>query len=300
MGIFLDKIEHLLKSLGTNNSAQFVAAVLAGFKMVFIPLATLRDKNATPEQKRYTMTRDVITEALAFGTYLGVTGQVQKHGTAPLCSMYYKSKAKLIRENKIKPLTPLTKDELNFLENVDYKKIKEAGEDFLTKTSSKHKVMSKETAQYIEDLKKIIEKIQGPFKVKGSVPIDSFVKDMNKNGIPKENRGLSVLIEEIKASVKDSPKISDPVKLFQNTRMGISQFCVLALAMVIIPWGCNIILTPVMKRVKNKFGTEEKTPLSKTDSFAGYGNIDKPKPVNTLNKRAYYSDSMIPLGNMRV
>ena len=72
------KIDSILSTLGTNNSSQIATAVLAGFKMFFIPAATAMDKNATPEQKKYTMTRDIITEALALSTYIGVTGHMQQ------------------------------------------------------------------------------------------------------------------------------------------------------------------------------------------------------------------------------
>ena len=79
------KIDNILTTLGTNNSSQIATAVLAGFKMIFLPIATATDKTASPEQKTYTIIRDVIMEGLALITYIGVTGQIQKHATAPIC-----------------------------------------------------------------------------------------------------------------------------------------------------------------------------------------------------------------------
>ena len=88
------KIDKILTTLGTNNSSQIATAVLAGFKMFFLPIATATDKNASTEQKTYTIIRDIIMEGLALITYIGVTGQIQKHVTAPICRAYYKNKAK--------------------------------------------------------------------------------------------------------------------------------------------------------------------------------------------------------------
>ena len=39
-------------------------AVLAGFKMFFLPIATATDKTASPEQKTYTIIRDIIIKEL--------------------------------------------------------------------------------------------------------------------------------------------------------------------------------------------------------------------------------------------
>ena len=90
----MSKIDNILTTLGTNNSSQIATAVLAGFKMFFLPVATATDKTASPEQKTYTIIRDIIMEALALVTYIGVTGQVQKHATAPICKAYFRDRAK--------------------------------------------------------------------------------------------------------------------------------------------------------------------------------------------------------------
>ena len=80
--VVMSKIDRILTTLGTNNSSQIATAVLAGFKMFFLPIATATDKTATTEQKTYTIFRDIIMEGLALITYIGVTGQIQKHVTA--------------------------------------------------------------------------------------------------------------------------------------------------------------------------------------------------------------------------
>ena len=121
----MSKIDNILTTLGTNNSSQIATAVLAGFKMIFLPLATATDKTASQEQKTYTIIRDIIMEALALVTYIGVTGQIQKHATAPICKAYYKDKAKKLEKTGL-----LTPEELEFLRNIDSKKIKMAGEDY--------------------------------------------------------------------------------------------------------------------------------------------------------------------------
>ena len=103
----MSKIDNILTTLGTNNSSQIATAVLAGFKMFFLPIATATDKTASPEQKTYTIIRDIIMEGLALITYIGITGQVQKHATAPICKAYYKDKAKKLEKTGL-----LTQEEL--------------------------------------------------------------------------------------------------------------------------------------------------------------------------------------------
>jgi len=44
-------LEKLFYNLGTNNSSEIATAILAGFKMIFIPMATANDKKISPEQK---------------------------------------------------------------------------------------------------------------------------------------------------------------------------------------------------------------------------------------------------------
>ena len=158
--IIMSRIDNILTTLGTNNSSQIATAVLAGFKMFFLPIATASDKTASPEQKTYTIIRDIIMEGLAI-TYIGVTGQIQKHATAPICRAYFKSKAKKLEKTGL-----LTQEELDTLRNVDSKKIKMAGEDFLNRLSPNRKKLPDEVNQYIEKLNKIVDKVEGKMHIK--------------------------------------------------------------------------------------------------------------------------------------
>ena len=238
----------ILINLGTNNSAEVVAGLLALSKMLFMPLATLSDKKATPEQKRYTITRDIITEALAFTTYIGVTSQVQKHATAPICSAYYKNKAELIKSGKINPIKTLTEEELKFLENVDSKKIKEIGEHYLKRLSSDSNEIAEGTKEYGDKLNDILTKINGAEEKKQAVTLSEFKNDMRKNGIPSKQKGLSVLLNDFKNGAKSTQKVLNPEKLFLNTRISISQVSVWLLALAIIPGICNVLIRPIMKK----------------------------------------------------
>ncbi len=92
----LKKIFH---KLGTSNESDFTTATLAGFKLLFVPLATMNDKKATKEQKEYAITRDVLTEIIALTGYLGITKAVKTLAPAPLCKQYYKNKLKFIEKN---------------------------------------------------------------------------------------------------------------------------------------------------------------------------------------------------------
>jgi len=253
----MSKIDKILTTLGTNNSSQIATAVLAGFKMIFLPIATATDKNASPEQKTYTIIRDVIMEALALITYIGVTGQIQKHATAPICKAYYKDKAKKLEKTGL-----LTQDELNVLRNVDAKKIKIAGEDFLNKLSPNRKKVPDDVLQHIEKLDKIVEKVEG----KGEKPLNQSLENF-VSGL-KENKP-NVISKETAKSTQKATEILKPLKVFQNTRIALSQLSVWVLAVAIIPPLCNAIIAPIMKKVGPKI-----------DSAIGKKSVDK-EPINS-------------------
>ena len=273
----MSKIDRILTTLGTNNSSQIATAVLAGFKMFFLPIATATDKTASPEQKTYTIIRDVIMEALALTTYIGVTGQIQKHATAPICKAYFKDKA-----NKLEKTGLLTQEELNTLRNVDSKKIKMAGEDYLNRLSPNRKKLPEEVSQYIEKLNKIVEKVEG----KSEKPLQQSLKTFVE-GLKKPNEG-------VKKVAKDAGKIEvlKPLKVFHNTRIALSQLSVWILAVAVIPPLCNAMISPIMKKVGPKI-----------DSFVGKKPVEQSldsKPVfksnNVLKKnepttsfRGYYT-----------
>ncbi len=237
----MSKIDKILTTLGTNNSSQIATAVLAGFKMFFLPIATATDKTATPEQKIYTIVRDVIMEGLALITYIGVTGQIQKHATAPICSAYFKDKAKKLEKTGL-----LTQDELDTLRNVDSKKIKMAGEDFLNRLSPNRKELPADVSQYIEKLNGIVEKVNGSGEKPIKQSLESYVSNL-KNNISSDN------VEKV-AKQAGKTEILKPLKVFHNTRIALSQLSVWVLAVAIIPPLCNAVIAPIMKKVAQKTG----------------------------------------------
>ena len=245
----MSKIDNILTTLGTNNSSQIATAVLAGFKMIFLPIATATDKTASPEQKTYTIIRDIIMEGLALITYIGVTGQIQKHATAPICRAYFKSKAKKLESTGL-----LTQDELDTLRNVDSKKLKMAGEDYLNRLSPNRKKLPAKISQYIERLNKIVEKIEGESEKPLKQSLENFVSGLKK-GVPSDS---------VEKAAKEARKVEvlKPLKAFCNTRIALSQLSVWILAVAIIPPLCNAMIAPIMKKFSPK-----------TD------NIDEKKPV---------------------
>ena len=266
----MGKIDNILTTLGTNNSSQIATAVLAGFKMIFLPIATATDKTATTEQKTYTIIRDVIMEALALITYIGVTGQIQKHATAPICKAYFKDKAKKLEKTGL-----LTEEELNTLRNVDSKKIKMAGEDYLNRLSPNRKKLPDEVNQYIEKLNKIVDKVEGKSDKPMTQSLETFVSELKNN---KPNDG-------VKKIAKDSGKIEvlKPLKVFHNTRIALSQLSVWILAVAIIPPLCNAIIAPTMKKIGPKI-----------DSLVGKKSIDK-EPLDS--KPTIHSNNVISKKN---
>ena len=247
----MSKIDKILTTLGTNNSSQIATAVLAGFKMFFLPLATATDKTASPEQKTYTIIRDIIMEGLALITYIGVTGQVQKHATAPICKAYYKDKAKKLEKTGL-----LTQEELDILRNVDSKKIKMAGEDYLNRLSPNRKKLPDDIRQYIEKLDKIIEKAEGKVEKTPKQTLETFVAGLknNKPSVPKAPGN----------PVQKTTEVLKPLKVFHNTRIALSQLSVWILAVAIIPPLCNAVIAPIMKKIGHKNNNiAEKNPIEK-------------------------------------
>lgn len=96
-----NKVDKIITRLGSSNDSEIVTAALAAFKLLFIPLATLSDKKTTKEQKEYALKRDFLTEGIALIGYLGITSQVKKLLTGPICAKYYSKKAKELLKNGI-------------------------------------------------------------------------------------------------------------------------------------------------------------------------------------------------------
>ena len=265
----MSKIDNILTTLGTNNSSQIATAVLAGFKMIFLPIATATDKTASPEQKTYTIIRDIIMEGLALITYIGVTGQIQKHATAPICRAYFKSKAKKLESTGL-----LTQEELDTLRNVDSKKLKMAGEDYLNRLSPNRKKLPAEISQYIERLNKIVEKIEGESEKPLKQSLENFVSGLKK-GVPSDS---------VEKAAKEAGKIEvlKPLKAFCNTRIALSQLSVWILAVAIIPPLCNAMIAPIMKKFSPKTDNiDEKKPVLQEPPMLN----PVVQPYNTVIKR---------------
>lgn len=264
----MSKIDNILTTLGTNNSSQIATAVLAGFKMIFLPLATATDKTASTEQKTYTIIRDIIMEGLALITYIGVTGQIQKHATAPICRAYFKSKAKKLESTGL-----LAQDELDALRNVDAKKLKMAGEDYLNRLSPNRKKLPAEVSQYIERLNKIIEKLEGEGEKPLKQSLETFVSGLKKS-IPNDS------VEKV-AKEAGKVEVLKPLKAFCNTRIALSQLSVWILAVAIIPPLCNAIIAPIMKKFSPETDkTEEKKPIEQP-----LNSNSVVQPYNTVVRR---------------
>lgn len=281
----MSKIDNILTTLGTNNSSQIATAVLAGFKMIFLPLATATDKTASQEQKTYTIIRDIIMEALALVTYIGVTGQIQKHATAPICKAYYKDKAKKLEKTGL-----LTPEELEFLRNIDSKKIKMAGEDFLNRLSPNRKKLPEEVQQYIEKLNEIVEKVEGKSEKPLKQSLENFVSELN---VSKPN----VVTKETGKATQKGVEVLKPLKVFQNTRIALSQLSVWILAVAIIPPLCNAVIAPIMKKFGSKTNntvpvkTAKEQPLVLESVKQSKNNALKKNAIAT-NFQANYSTGM--------
>ena len=269
----MSKIDNILTTLGTNNSSQIATAVLAGFKMFFLPLATATDKTASPEQKTYTIIRDIIMEGLALTTYIGVTGQIQKHATAPICKAYFKDKAKKLEKTGL-----LTQEELEVLKNVDSKKIKMAGEDYLNRLSPNRKELPAEVSQYIEKLNGIIEKVEGKSEKPIKQTLEGFVSGLNG----KPNESVKTVAKGAEKTVKSSVEILKPLKVFHNTRIALSQLSVWVLAVAIIPPLCNAIISPIMKKIGPKI---DRTVGKKSAEEQPFNSKPVVKPNNTIVRK---------------
>ena len=189
-------------------------------------------------------------EGLALITYIGVTGQIQKHVTAPICKAYFKNKAKELEKTGL-----LTQEELEILRNVDSKKIKMAGEDYLNRLSPNRKKLPDEVSQYINKLNKIVEKVEGTGEKPAKQTLETFVSGLKNNS----NDAVKKVTKE-----KGKVEMLKPLKVFHNTRIALSQLSVWILAIAVIPPLCNAIISPIMKKVGPKIdSTVGKKPVEK-------------------------------------
>ena len=143
MSGIMDKI---LTRIGSSNDSEIVTASLAAFKLIFIPVATMSDKEITPKQKAYAIKRDFVTELIALMGYIGITGLIKNNFTAPVCSKYYKQKAnELAKAGKL----DINSDDFKTLINTNSK---------LIKKSIKEATLNNQEKDYVKNLQGLAEK----------------------------------------------------------------------------------------------------------------------------------------------
>jgi len=284
------RIDKIITKLGSSNDSDIATAVLAGFKLFFIPLATLSDKNATKEQKEYAASRDFLTEVIALASYVGITKMFKWHGTTPICNSYYKKKVKMIREGKIPGVDPSKFSEKDFqaLENIDKKSFKSVMLDMYQRPKNKPKATDAER-KYVADLTKIVKKFQDVYP-KFEEPKAGFKKFMYSFSNFTDKR----------------VPIQLPEKLYNNARLSISQVCIWTLAVLVIPPLCNVMLKPLLTQIKK--AQEKKhiaesaqavTPAVAELSANKYGaKMNKEQVGNVTSFKGNYRN--VNIGNMRV
>ncbi len=242
--------------LGSSNDSDIATAALAGFKLFFIPIATMSDKKATKEQKEYAATRDFLTELIALGTYIGVTKEFKLHGTTPLSLSYYKKKAKLIRKGEIEGVDPkLFEQELKTLENIDKKSFKSVMFDIYHRSPANPNATA-DQIRHVNKLTEAVEKLQKVFPKELSRPDKFFAK----------------IAYDFKNLFNKKALIQSPVDLYNNVKLNISQICIWTLAVLIIPPMCNALIKPFMKKFKqmqDKKGANFEVP-AKLDPYPSH------------------------------
>lgn len=93
--LFSDNLHNTFKFLGENsNSAIYVAVAIAAFKGIFRPIFTLTDKKSDPQTKKYTATREALTELIAIPVYIAVP----LLGKALIVDKIYKNKPDVFKK----------------------------------------------------------------------------------------------------------------------------------------------------------------------------------------------------------
>lgn len=291
----------ITEKLGSCNDSQIATAFLACFKLFFIPLATAMDDKATTDQKIYAGSRDFLTEAIALGTYIGITGMAQRYLTLPLSLGYYKNKVKLLREGKIPgvDISKITDEDFKALENIDKKSFESVMLDSCFRPKGKGKATLEEK-QYMEKLTSIVKKIQD---VSPADPIrPPGIK--NAKGIKKVGAWFKNTIESTRYDFKNllnkNLKIQFPEKLCKNVKLNISQMCIWTLAVFVIPPMCNALLKPVLEQVKSYLDKKAAKKIDVEKKAVQMNEIKKPdnQTAKNTNFGNYYRVGN--LGNMRV
>ena len=240
-------IDKIITRLGRANDSEITTAILAAFKLVFVPFATMNDKKSTKEEKAYAIKRDLTTESIALLGYLGITNVVKNNLTAPICAKYYKNIAKTLSEKNI--INPKD-DKFRQLTNIGQKALKKSVNDIISGNTS----LTKEE--------------------KGSMDMLSYtIKSLNEK-IPKN-------------TIPNTKKIQMPNDIYLNTRKNLSHVCVLTLALSVIPFLTNKMMKIVNKKKEpQKPEVSSKTSLSYTTlkpiNFNNYKDYTKSGAYNVL------------------
>ena len=208
---FNEIVDKVITRLGTSNDSEICTAILAAFKLIFIPFATMADKKSSKEQKQYALTRDFLTEGVALMGYLGITKAVKNNLTAPICAKYYKEKAlDLVRQNKL----DINSEDFKVLVNIDKAAIKNhAMNEFLDEGVKNY---TKNQEAHIKALEGIISKfsnIQNPkdlyLNTKKTIS-HVCVCVLALTLIPYITNKLIYVLSKVK-SQDDKPKINVPI-----------------------------------------------------------------------------------------
>ena len=281
------KLEKVFHKLGFSNESDFTTATLAGFKLIFFPLVTMGDKKASKEQKEYAIARDVLTEIIALCGYLGITKLFKEYATAPLCSKHYKKKAELIEDGKIKGLdkSKISQADLDILKNINNRDFKQVAKDMKYRDPAKLKATAEQ--------KQAFQKVQDAVKRINEAWPNNAVEAKTKIG--KAFQGFKDLFSS-------KLKLSVPDELYKNVRVSLSHVVICTLALTFIPYVCNLIITPVMKKFKGIQDKKDKTFTTpeKLDVYPSHHQteINKPNKGKDVKFGSYYGHKNI--GNMRV
>lgn len=254
--------EKMTYRLGKANDSEIATGTIAAFKIIFLPIGTLSDNKASKEQKTYAVTRDILTETIALSCYLGITYNIKKYCTGPICAAYYKAKG---------------------LKNT-------LGENFKINAKFLRKAVMEEDA--LRDTPEALAKLKKTDAYKHFQEISAAVKKKNlENGINIEQ--VKIVPDKFKDFIKSIFKglkvdgkdvILKPDDLYFKTKQALSHVVVLTLALLVIPSLCNILLKPVMAAYKNK-QNEKGMGINPETKIDPYPSHNVPKVFNNIVQR---------------
>lgn len=163
--ILNDTVDKIISKLGESNDSEIATATLAAFKLIFIPIATMSDKKSSQKQKVYAVKRDFLTESIALAGYIGITAQIKKLFSGPVCKKYYMQKARklehegIIKENSdcFKILSTVNSKELalNALKQDKLTKTQKINIENLTNAINEINLKIKDNKSFIQEPKEL-------------------------------------------------------------------------------------------------------------------------------------------------